>query len=92
MTDFEETLRSALAGIELTEQEERYIRWLAGWDLETVETFAGLFEKCRKSSEAVVRCKNCVYYLKSNRFCCHIDGMSTAQDEMSFCSKGERRR
>lgn len=39
----------------------------------------------------VVRCRDCVYYLESNRFCCHIDGMSTAQDEMSFCSHGERR-
>ena len=45
--DFEEKLKSALDGIELTEQEERYIRWLAGMDQETVETFAGLFEKCR---------------------------------------------
>ena len=47
MTDFEERLRSTLAGIELTEQEDRYIYWLSGWDLETIETFAGLFEKCR---------------------------------------------
>lgn len=47
MSDFEERLRSALEGIELTEQEDRYLYWLSGWDLETVETFAGLFEKCR---------------------------------------------
>ena len=45
--DFEERLRSALDGIELTEQEERYLSWLARMDSETVETFAGLFEKCR---------------------------------------------
>jgi hypothetical protein len=47
MSDFEERLRSALDGIELTDQEDRYLYWLSGWDLETVETFAGLFEKCR---------------------------------------------
>ena len=39
----------------------------------------------------VCRCKDCVYYLEINRFCCHMDGMSTARDEMSFCSYGERR-
>ena len=45
--DFEDRLRSALGNIELTERESRYIRWLAGMDRETVEVFAGLFEKCR---------------------------------------------
>lgn len=45
--DFEERLRLALGDIVLTEQEERYISWLAKWDQETVEVFAGLFEKCR---------------------------------------------
>lgn len=47
MTDFEERLRSALGDRVLTDQEARYLFWLAGWDQETVETFAGLFEKCR---------------------------------------------
>lgn len=49
--DFEERLRSALGDIVLTEQEQRYISWLAGMDRETVETFAGLFEKCREDKE-----------------------------------------
>lgn len=40
-------LRSALEGVELTEREERYLEWLSRMDSETVEVFAGLFEKCR---------------------------------------------
>ena len=47
MSDFEERLRLALGSIELTELESRYVSWLAGMDRETVEVFAGLFEKCR---------------------------------------------
>lgn len=41
-------LESALEGVELTEQEERYLEWLLRMDTETVEVFAGLFEKCRE--------------------------------------------
>ena len=42
-------LESALDGIELTEREERYLEWLSRMDGETVEVFAELFEKIRKS-------------------------------------------
>lgn len=49
--DFEERLKSALDGIELTDQEVRYLSWLARMDQETVETFAGLFEKCRAEGQ-----------------------------------------
>ena len=38
-------LASALEGVELTEQEERYLEWLSRMDGETIEVFAGLFEK-----------------------------------------------
>lgn len=48
LTEHEEILRKSLGDIELTEQEVRYIRWLAGMDRETVEVFAGLFERCRE--------------------------------------------
>ena len=41
-------LRSALDGVELTEREERYLEWLSRMDAETVEVFAGLFEKIKK--------------------------------------------
>ena len=44
----EERLRSALEGVELTEREERYLEWLSRMDAETVEVFAGLFEKIKK--------------------------------------------
>lgn len=41
-------LESALEGIELTELEKRYLEWLSRMDGETVEVFAGLFEKIKK--------------------------------------------
>ena len=47
MTD--ERLTSALEGIELDECEVRYLEWLSRMDSETVEVFAGLFEKIKKS-------------------------------------------
>ena len=45
----DERLVSALEGIELTEQEERYLEWLSRMDGETVEVFAGLFEKIKNA-------------------------------------------
>jgi hypothetical protein len=44
----DERLQSALDGIELTEREARYLEWLSRMDGETVEVFAGLFEKIKK--------------------------------------------
>jgi hypothetical protein len=44
----DERLQSALDGIELTEREERYLEWLSRMDGETVEVFAGLFERIKK--------------------------------------------
>lgn len=44
-------LESALEGIELTEREERYLEWLSRMDGETIEVFAGLFEKIKRPSE-----------------------------------------
>ena len=45
----DERLESALEGIELTEREERYLEWLSRLDSETVEVFAGLFEKIKST-------------------------------------------
>lgn len=45
----DERLTSALEGVELNEREERYLKWLSGWDNETAEVFAGLFAKTRKA-------------------------------------------
>ena len=45
----DERLEAALEGIELTEREERYLEWLSRMDSETVEVFAGLFEKLKKT-------------------------------------------
>ena len=42
-----DTLQRAV-GVPLTETEERYLRWLARYDKETIETFISLFEKIRK--------------------------------------------
>jgi hypothetical protein len=44
----DEKLKLPLEGIELTEREERYLEWLSRMDGETVEVFAGLFEKIKK--------------------------------------------
>ena len=44
----DDRLSSALEGVELTEREERYLEWLSRMDNETVEVFAGLFEKIKK--------------------------------------------
>lgn len=44
----DERLREALAGVELTEREERYLEWLSRMDGETVEVFSELFEKIKK--------------------------------------------
>ena len=35
-------------GLPLTETEERYLRWLAKYDIETIATFIGLFEKIKR--------------------------------------------
>ena len=41
----------ALDGVELTEREARYLEWLSRMDSETVEVFAGLFEKIKKPDD-----------------------------------------
>ena len=45
----DERLESALEGVELDEREVRYLEWLSRMDGETVEVFAGLFEKIKKA-------------------------------------------
>ena len=45
----EERLRVALDGVDLDEREERYLEWLSRMDAETVEVFAGLFEKIKEA-------------------------------------------
>lgn len=40
-------LKKALEGIELTEDEDRIIKWIAGWDLFTVQQFLQIIKKCR---------------------------------------------
>jgi len=46
----DERLTSALEGVKLDEREERYLKWLSRMDSETIEVFAGLFEKTKKAS------------------------------------------
>jgi hypothetical protein len=45
-----EALQKAV-GLPLTETEERYLRWLARYDIETIATFIGLFERIRKENQ-----------------------------------------
>ena len=42
-------LEKALEGIELTEEENRLVEWIAGWDLRTVRQFRQIIKKCRES-------------------------------------------
>lgn len=42
-------LEKALDGIELTEEENRLVEWIAGWDLWTVQQFGQIIKKCRES-------------------------------------------
>ena len=44
----DERLEVTFDGVKLTEQEKRYLEWLSRMDGETVEVFAGLFEKIKK--------------------------------------------
>ena len=46
----DDQLKAALDGVELTEREKRYLEWLSRMDSETVEVFAGLFEKIKQAS------------------------------------------
>lgn len=45
----DDKLKKPLAGIALTEREERYLEWLSRMDGETVEVFAELFEKIKNT-------------------------------------------
>ena len=49
MRTLDKQLCEALNGIDLTEREERYLEWLSRMDSETVEVFAGLFEKIKEA-------------------------------------------
>jgi hypothetical protein len=51
----DERLLDALADIELTKREERYLEWLSRMDSETVEVFAELFDKIKKHREKLVK-------------------------------------
>ena len=42
------------AGVDLTPAEQRYIRWLAGWDHETVDVFASLFRRIRDDEQSAL--------------------------------------
>ena len=46
----DDRLKKPLESIALTEREERYLEWLSRMDGETIEVFAGLFEKIKKVS------------------------------------------
>ena len=46
----DERLVEVLKDIELTEREERYLEWLSRMDGETIEVFAGLFEKIKNTT------------------------------------------
>lgn len=43
-------LIESLEGVELDEREERYLEWLSRMDSETVEVFAGLFERIKNTA------------------------------------------
>lgn len=42
-------LRQALRGVDLDDRDERLIRWLAGWEAETVERVVSLIDRARRA-------------------------------------------
>jgi len=48
---------SAMPDIDLSDNEQRYLMWLAGWDGETQEVFTGLFGKLLYKQSHEVRFK-----------------------------------
>ncbi len=44
-----------LAGIDLTSEEDRYLRWLASLDAPTVDAFRGLFRRLRTGHRNLAR-------------------------------------
>lgn len=47
MDELLKILKNALEGIELTEEETRFLKWISGWDRWTVQRFAQIIKKCR---------------------------------------------
>ena len=42
-------LKKSLDGIELSEDEVRFVKWICGWDVWTVHQLTQLIKKCRIS-------------------------------------------
>lgn len=40
----------AAVGIDVTESEDRTLRWLAGWDCTTIGNLVSIFQRARKGS------------------------------------------
>lgn len=47
--EYLEVIEKLFEGIELTAEEDRFIKWIAGWDLWTVQQFLQIIKKCRKT-------------------------------------------
>lgn len=45
-------LREALLGVDLTDEEDRTLWWLATWEVATVRTVASIIGKARRESAA----------------------------------------
>ena len=43
-------LRLVLHGVDLDERDEKLIRWLAGWEAETVERVVSLIDRARRAT------------------------------------------
>ena len=52
--DYLAAMREPFVGIDLGAYDERMIRWLAGWDLPTVGTFASLLHRARAATPLTV--------------------------------------
>ena len=42
------TMLEVLEGIELTDTESKFLKWLSGWDKSTVDNFISIIKKARK--------------------------------------------
>lgn len=48
----EELVHQVLAGLDLTEKEERFVSWLMDWELSSIESFSSIVLKAKGQKKA----------------------------------------
>jgi len=50
---FEQQLMQSVEGIDLTEEEQRFLYWIAGYDKWTVDNLCSVIKKCRRETQEI---------------------------------------